>query len=109
VNGSERSGSALSYVTDRSVRAIEGVQGLEVVTLVLPIDKGRVGVEAEVLLAEPTPEPVPSSEEEEDEKRRLWSRPFRYSVAGPRAYTTSSGQRLSLVGLCATLLTVRNP
>jgi len=65
---SERSGSALSYVTDRSVRGLsEGVQGLEVVTPVLPIDKGK-GCEVEALLVEPTPEPVPSSEEEEDEE-----------------------------------------
>ena len=97
MNGSERSGSALSYVTDRSVRGLsEGVQGLEVVTPVLPIDKGK-GREVEASLVGPTPEPVPSSEEEDEEEtlevvRSDTPLPVRDPTPQVR------GQRSSLVG-----------
>ena len=75
----------------------EGVQGLEVVTPVLPLDKGK-GREVEALLVEPMPEPVPSSEEEEDEEETLevvrsdTPLPVREPVPQVR------GQRSSLVG-----------
>ena len=76
----------------------EGVQGLEVVTPVLPLDKGK-GREVEALLVEPTPEPVPSSDEEEDEEeetlevvRSNTPLPVREPVPQVR------GQRSSLVG-----------
>ena len=98
MNGSERSGSALSYVTNRSVRGLsEGVQGLEVIAPVLPIDKGK-GREVEALLVEPTPEPVPSSEEEEDEEETLEvvrsDTPLPVREPVPQVH----GQRSSLVG-----------
>ena len=98
MNGSERSGSALSYVTDRSVRGLsEGVQGLEVVTPVLPIDKGK-GREVEALLVEPTPEPVPSSEEEEDEEETLEVIRSDTPLPGLEPVPQVRGQRSSLVG-----------
>ena len=99
MNGSERSGSALSYVTDRSVRGLsEGVQGLEVVTPVLLVDKGKGReVEAEALLVEPTPEPVPSSEEEEEEET-LEVVCSDTPLPGLEPVPQVRGQRSSLVG-----------
>ena len=70
MNRSEHSGSALSYVTDRSVRELSKVvQGLEIITPVLPVDKGKGReVEAEASAGMPIPAPVPSSEEEEEDE-----------------------------------------
>ena len=74
------------------------VQGLEVVTPVLPIDKGKGReVEAEALLVEPTPEPVPSSEEEEEEET-LEVVCSDTPLPGLEPVPQVCGQRSSLVG-----------
>jgi len=76
---------------------------LEVVTPVLPIDKGKGReVEAEALLAEPTPEPVPSSEEEEDEEEEtLEVVRSDTPLPGSRASTTSTWSTVKSGGSCA--------
>jgi hypothetical protein len=73
VNESECSRSALSYVTDGSVRELSKViQALEVVTPSLPLDKGKGReVEAEASVSMPIPEPVPLSEEEDEEEEEI--------------------------------------
>ena len=77
----------------------EVVQGLEVVTPVLPLDKGKGWeVEAEVSLVEPTPEPVPSSEEEEDEEETLEVVRSNTPLPGLEPVPQVRGQQSSLVG-----------
>ena len=77
----------------------EVVQGLEVITPVLLVDKGKGReVEAEALLVEPTPEPVPSSEEEEEEEETLEVVHSDTPLPGLEPVPQVRGQRSSLVG-----------
>jgi len=75
------------------------VQGLEVVTPVLSLDKGKgQEVEAEASLVDPMPEPVPSSEEEEDEEETLEIIHSDTPLPGLEPVPQVRGQRSSLVG-----------
>jgi len=77
---------------------------MEVVTPVLPIDKGKGReVEAEALLVEPMPEPVPSSEEEEDEEETLEVFRLDTPLPGLEPVPQVRGQRQVWWGLCANL------
>ena len=74
MNGSEHSGSALSYVTNRSIRELsEVVQGLEVVTPVIQDNNEEDGDKAEASLVVSMPAPVFSSEEEEETQEVICS------------------------------------
>jgi len=75
---------------------------MEVVTPVLPLDKGKGWeVEAEALLVEPTPEPVPSSEEEEEEEETLEVIRSDTPLPGLEPVPTSTWSTVKSGGACA--------
>ena len=79
----------------------EVVQGLEVITPVLPLDKGKGWeVKAEASLVVPTPEPVQLSEEEEEEEEEetLGVVCSDTPLPGLEPVPQVHGQRSSLVG-----------